>query len=141
MLLERLCDATYGYSLMHSVEPSAAGDGLLYGQGNASFTGRVAGEAQWSDSPRLRGNYAFPNAHGVIILIDGGGCVLFTVTGMSSLLDGRGVHVLMFQTDDPAHAWLNEVMAVGEGSIDITRGLLAMRYYQCLVNDPPAISS
>jgi hypothetical protein len=40
------------------------------------------------------------------------------------------VHVLTFQTEDPEHRWLNEVLAVGEGSIDAGRGLLAMRYYE-----------
>ncbi len=55
--------------------------------------------------------------------------MLFSVTGMSSLTDGSGVHVMMFQIDNAAHGWLNDVIAVGEGSIDPDRGVLAMRYY------------
>ena len=38
---------------------------------------------------------------------------------------------MTFQTPDVAHSWLNDVIAIGEGSVDPDRGLLAMRYYAC----------
>jgi len=57
--------------------------------------------------------------------------VLFSLTGMSSLTSGSGVHVKTFQAADAAHGWLNDILAIGEGSIDPDRGLLAMRYYAC----------
>lgn len=65
--------------------------------------------------------------------------MLFELRGLSSLQDGRGVHVLTFQTEDRDHLWLNEVIAVGEGSIDPDRGLLAMRYYECIVDHLPSL--
>ncbi|GAA1501094.1 hypothetical protein GCM10009740_37680 [Terrabacter terrae] len=66
--------------------------------------------------------------------------VLFTLTGLSSLTDGRGLHVLTFQTEAPSLLWLNDVLAVGEGAIDIERRLLQMRYYECDVELPlPAL--
>ena len=58
---------------------------------------------------------------------------------MSSLTSGSGVHVMTFQTGDAAHGWLNDVIAVGEGSIDPDRGVLAMRYYTCVADYLPAI--
>ena len=41
--------------------------------------------------------------------------MLFRLTGMSSLADGRGIHVLTFETDDDQHAWLNDAFAARRG--------------------------
>ena len=70
-----------------------------------------------------------------------GGFVLFSLTGMSSLTNGSGVHVMKFQTENAAHDWLNDVIAIGEGSIDPDRGVLAMRCYACVVDYLPTIGT
>lgn len=71
MQLDPLCDVVWRYSLMESVSPSTRGDGRLHGQDGATFTGRVSGEAHWSNFARLQGTHAFPNANGVLDVGDG----------------------------------------------------------------------
>ena len=78
---------------------------------------------------------AHAHARGVIHLSDGGD-VLFELHGLSSLADGSGVHFMTFEAADPDRRWLNDVIAVGEGAIDVERGQLSMRYYECVVELP-----
>ena len=134
MKLEHLCDVSWVYDSVHEVEPAEGSDGRLYGQGTAAFDGRLSGSASWSNFPRIRNDVALPDARGVVIAGDVE--VLFALTGLSALADGQGVHVMTFQTAAPTHLWLNDVLAVGEGTIDVEHGRLAMRYYECRVELP-----
>ena len=136
MQLEHLCDVSWTYDLLHEVEASDGADGRMYGQGTAVFEGRLSGSAQWSNFPRIRNRFARPDARGVLHVDDVE--VLFALSGLSSLEDGQGVHVMTFQTAASAHLWLNDVLAIGEGTIDVEHSRLAMRYYECRVELPLA---
>jgi hypothetical protein len=137
--LEHLCDGEFRYSLLDEIAQSARGDGQVFGQGTGTFTGRLSGAAQWANYPRLSAGYAHPDARGRIEL-DEGGIVLFELHGLSNLDDGSGIHVITFKTAHEPFLWLNDVIAVGEGSIDVQQQALQMSYYECIVTHRPGVS-
>ena len=122
MQLVPLRSVEWRYDSLSAIEPAEEGDGRLFGQGAGVFTGRITGEATWSNNARLRGGYAYPDARGVLRL--------------ASLTDGRGLHTMTFETGSPTHTWLNTVFAIGEGSIDLDTSTLALQYYECVVELP-----
>jgi hypothetical protein len=83
----------------------------------------------------VREEYALPDARGVIHVPESGE-VLFALNGLSSLGNVEGVHVMPFQTAAPSYLWVNDVVAVGEGTIDVEHARLAMHYYECGVEVP-----
>ena len=80
MRLDQLCDVDWRYSLMRSVEPSELGDGRLFGLGEGTFRGRLAGTASGRTSPGSAAATPFLTHEGVLD-VDGGGSALFTLTG------------------------------------------------------------
>jgi hypothetical protein len=67
------------------------------------------------------------------------GIVLFELHGLSNLADGSGIHVMTFKTANVPFQWLNDVIALGEGSIDVEQQALLMRYYECIVTHRPGV--
>jgi hypothetical protein len=65
--------------------------------------------------------------------VGAGGIVLFELHGLSNLIDASGIHVMSFKTAYEPLLWLNDVLALGEGSIDVEQEALQMRSYECIV--------
>ncbi len=70
MRLELLTDVVGRHDLLHEVGAADGADGQVFGQGTAEFTGRLAATATWANFPRLREGYAFPNAHGSLVVAE-----------------------------------------------------------------------
>ena len=137
MRLDHLFDAEWRYDLIHEVAHSEAGDGRFYGQGVGTLTGRVEGTSQWSNTPRVHVVMPCPTRAGSSTSTVAGSCCSPS-RGYHHLAEGHGVHVMTFQTEEPSCAWLNDVIAIGEGTIDVQHATLVMRYYECIAEVPLA---
>lgn len=140
MRLAPLFDVSWHYDLIRSVGPSAHRDEQLSGQGEATFTGRLDRRGAVVELPPAVRWLRLP---GRTQCRRGGRWQVctFSVTGMSSLTNRSGVHVMTFQTEDIAHGRLTNVIAIGEGSIDPDWAVPAMRYYACVMDYLPSIET
>jgi hypothetical protein len=122
------------------IAPYGGGEGAGYGDGKGRVSGeQVNGSIRWSNHPRRREDGVLvPDAHGVIET-DDGARIVFHLGGYSLVLEGeparRGiVSPATFATDDERYRWLNDVIAIGEGSIDFTTLRLRMSYHRCVAD-------
>lgn len=129
MRLEPVCifDWTYdadvrvrapGYDI---VSPYGGAEGIGYGEGRGTATGRIAGSVVWSNYPRRRSDgRMLPNARG-LISTDDGASILFELRGRTIFAGdapGRQNLVGWFESDDDRYRWLNDVVCIADGLID-----------------------
>ncbi len=117
------------------IAPYGGTEGVGYGSGRGRVSGeRVTGAVRWSNHPRRREDgMLVPDAHGVIET-DDDARIVFHLGGYSTAMEGSAtkraiVSPATFATDDERYRWLNDVVAVGEGTIDFQTLRLQMRYY------------
>lgn len=138
MKLEPLLEIELGYEGGFFVmAPYGEQEGVGYGDGRGRVSGdRLNGSVRWSNHPHRREDGVLvPDAHGVIET-DDGARVLFRLGGYSHPVPGSPklrsiVSPATFATDDDRYRWLNDVLAVGEGTIDFETLQLRLRYYEC----------
>jgi hypothetical protein len=135
MELRHLVDVEFRYQSMSLAGPSTRA-GRMFGAGDATFSGeRVSGAATWANFPRVMTDGSTrPEAAGALTTHDGK-TVLFRIGGNGYPQGGRALHVLTFEVDEESYAWLNDVVAVGEGSVD--SGVLRIRYHECVGSSDP----
>lgn len=136
MRLEPLFDIDLDYEDgFFVIAPYGGTEGIGYGSGRGRVSGeRVAGAVRWSNHPRRREDGVLvPDAHGVIET-DDGARIVFHLAGYSTPIEASStkraiVSPATFASDDDRYRWLNDVVAVGEGTIDFETLRLGMRYY------------
>jgi hypothetical protein len=106
--------AAPGYAI---VSAYGGDEGIGYGEGRGTATGRIEGDVVWSNYPRRRSDgQMLPNARGLITTADGGDPVRAsrrTIFGDDGL--GRQNLVGWFESDHESHRWLNDVVCIPEG--------------------------
>ena len=122
MELTPLCSLALRYDgPFHLARPYGGESGLGWGSGDGTVTAaRLAGRMLWSNHPTRRGDGAMlPSVRGVIttetdaeVFVELSGRTVFDDAG------GRQLVFATFESEDPAYAWLNSVICVGEGRID-----------------------
>ena len=106
-----------GYAI---VSAYGGDEGIGYGEGRGTATGRIEGDVVWSNYPRRRSDgQMLPNARGLITTSDGA-AILFELRGRTIFGDdgvGRQNLVGWFESDDERYRWLNDVVCIAEGMI------------------------
>jgi Protein of unknown function (DUF3237) len=138
MRLEPLAEFRMRYSeAIRLVQPYQSGEGSAWGVGDGTTSGRISGRARWVNHPHRRSDGTFmPNAHGVIET-DDGETVLFSLQGRTPTegpLAGKQHLSVLFEAEAERYRWLNDVLAVAEGIIEMESEHPVMRAacYECV---------
>jgi hypothetical protein len=106
-----------GYALISAYDGE---EGIGYGEGRGTATGRVQGSVVWSNYPRRRSDgRMLPNVRG-LVRTDDGASILFELRGRTIFEGdnpGRQNLVGWFESDDARYRWLNDVVCIAEGLI------------------------
>ena len=106
-----------GYAIVSAYDSA---EGIGYGEGRGTATGRIEGSVVWSNYPRRRTDgRMLPNARGLITTHDGAS-ILFELRGRTifeGTNPGQQNLVGWFESDHESYRWLNDVVCIGEGTI------------------------
>lgn len=111
--------AAPGYAI---VSPYGCDEGIGYGEGRGSATGKIEGGVVWSNSPRRRSDgRMLPNVRGLITTHDGA-AIMFELRGRTVFGDdglGRQNLVGWFESEHDSYLWLNDVVCIADGTIGV----------------------
>ena len=106
-----------GYAL---VSPYGGAEGIGYGEGRGTATGRIEGTVVWSNYPRRRSDgRMLPNVRGLITTTDAAS-ILFELRGRTIFEGdqlGRQSLVGWLESDHESYRWLNDIVCIAEGQI------------------------
>jgi hypothetical protein len=106
-----------GYAIVSAYDSE---EGIGYGEGRGTATGRIEGTVVWSNYPRRRSDgRMLPNVRG-LVTTDDGAAILFELRGRTIFegdAPGRQNLVGWFESDHTSYRWLNDVVCIAEGTI------------------------
>jgi hypothetical protein len=102
------------------VRTRASEEGIGYGEGGGTATGRIEGTVVWSTYPRRRTDgRMLPNVRGLLTTQDGA-LILFEFRGRTIFEGdepGRQNLVGWFESNHESYRWLNDLVCIAEGQI------------------------
>ncbi len=141
MRLNLLCEMQLGYDQIDDktdftlVRPYGGEEGSGFGGGTGAVTGeKLTGTLRWVNHPHRRtDSVMLPDAHGMITTHDGA-IVLFSLSGRTIITNGRGTQLLtmLFEAEDERYRWINNTYCVMEGIINVTKGVVESKVWQCI---------
>lgn len=145
MRLTYLCDMEMAFEdAPILVRPYGGEGGVAFGQGRGTIAGeRLHGVARWVNHPRRRNDGAMlPDIRGVITTGDGA-TILFSMDGRTIWVDtpngrlGNQLLRVLFEAEDERYRWLNDIVCVSEGAVDLQGGRMPrqvghFRVYVCV---------
>jgi hypothetical protein len=117
-----------GYTIVSAYESD---EGIAYGEGRGTATGRIEGTIVWSNYPRRRTDgRMLPNLRG-LISTDDGASILVELRGRTIFEgdEGRQNLVGWFESDHESYRWLNDLVCIAEGLISATTGEMVINVY------------
>jgi hypothetical protein len=117
-----------GYTI---VSAYGSEEGIAYGEGRGTATGRIEGSVVWSNYPRRRTDGRFlPNLRGLITTQDGAP-IIFELRGRTIYEGdvGRQNLVGWFESDHESFRWLNDLVCIAEGQISYATAEMVINVY------------
>jgi hypothetical protein len=110
--------AAPGYAIVRAY---GGEEGIGYGEGRGTATGRLEGSVIWSNYPRRRTDGTMlPDVRGLVTTADGAS-IPFELRGRTTFESddpGRQSLVGWLESDHESYGWLNDVVCIAEGRID-----------------------
>ncbi|HWI01215.1 MAG TPA: DUF3237 family protein [Propionibacteriaceae bacterium] len=129
-----------GYTI---VSPYGSEEGIAYGEGRGTATGRIEGTVVWSNYPRRRSDgRMLPNVRGLVTTRDGAS-ILFELRGRTIFEgdEGRQNLVGWFESDHEIYRWLNDLVCIAEGLISAAMGEMVINVYAGINDISPSAAA
>jgi Protein of unknown function (DUF3237) len=138
MRLDHIADIDLGFTNdFRTVEPYGSGEGTAFGEGLGTVSGKAFnGKIRWCNLAHRRSDGNLLSDYLGLIETNDGAYVMAkmktrTIFSEDRVMAGQNL-VISFEAEDEKYRWLNEVLCVGEGRLDVVPLEAQIRVYACI---------
>ena len=138
MRLDHLAELDVQYTTdLLIVQPYGTGEGTGLGEGIGTLSGeRINGTFKWSNLAHRRSDGNILGHHRGLVETDDGASLILTMQTRLIFLDDRtkaGQNLWMwFEAEEERYRWLNDVLCIGEGRLDLLSLKGHIRAFVCI---------